>query len=214
MDDLRPIIKELKFGDFEVALEHSMTVPSANSDMVLVPVGPWILKDAELISHMTDWRQAAKDNFFAKFPPSIASFTEYLKTHKLLNADAILFMIYSRKDGFKGHIGLSQVTAKTAEIDAVMLSPSAQAQGLAKAALGVLIAWTKATLDIDNLTLEVLSTNAPARSLYSKLEFEVTTMTPLREVADGTLTLLVDCEPGEKATDLSRVLMIRRTDKS
>ncbi len=213
MDDLRPIIRGLKFSDFKVALEHSISISSANSDAVLVPVGQWILKDAELISHMTDWRQAAKNQYFAKFPPSVDSFTKYLKTHSVLSADTILFTIYSRKDGFKGHIGLSHVTAEAAEIDAVMLSPSAQGQGLAKAALGALIAWTKATLDIDNLTLEVLSTNAPAIGLYSRFRFEITTITPLRE-ADGTLTILVDCEPGKKTTELSRVVMIRRADKS
>ena len=214
MDDSRPTVSGLKFGDFELALEHSISVVPLICATVLVPVGHWILNEPELISDMTDWRQAAKDNFFARFPASTTSFTEYLKTHSLLKTNVILFMIYSEQVGFKGHLGLTQITARTAEIDAVMLSPSAQGQGLAKASLAALILWAENSLGVDTLTLEVLSCNVPAINLYSKFGFEISTSTALKEVAEGTLKLLVDSKSGEKSTGLCRILMIRRTDKS
>jgi len=211
--DSQPSADGLKFDNLDVALDHSISVGAVHGDSVLVPVGRWILDESELISEMTGWRQAAKDNFFAKFPASTASFTNYLVSHSLAKPDTVLFMIYSGEAGFKGHIGLTQITARTAEIDAVMLSASAQGQGLAEASLAALISWGKLSWGIDTLTLEVLSSNAAAISLYLKLGFEIETTTRLKKVADGTLTLLVDCEPGDYATGLNRVLMLRKAEK-
>ena len=174
MVEPQSLVNDWKLDHFELALGRSVTIESNSGDTLLVPVGYWILNDLELISEMTYWRQAARDNFFARFPASTASFTHYLKEHYLLKKNSILFMIYSEHAGFKGHIGLTQITEGAAEIDAVMLSPSAQWQGLGASSLAALILWGQETFGIDTLTLEVLSSNGPAIALYSKFGFEIT----------------------------------------
>ena len=122
-------------------------------------------------------------------------------------------MIYSEHAGFKGHIGLTQITEGAAEIDAVMLSPSAQWQGLGASSLAALILWGQETFGIDTLTLEVLSSNGPAIALYSKFGFEITDTSTLKEITDGNSQILVDCKPGEKTTELCRIRMLRKANK-
>jgi RimJ/RimL family protein N-acetyltransferase len=122
-------------------------------------------------------------------------------------------MIYSEQAGFKGHIGLTQITESTAEIDAVMLNPSAQGQGIGSSSLASLILWGQNTFGIDTLTLEVLSSNGPAIALYSKYGFEISDTATLKEITDGTSKILVDCKPGEKTTGLSRIRMSRKAKK-
>jgi len=116
-------------------------------------------------------------------------------------------MIFSIEGGFRGHLGLDQVTSQTAEIDAVMLSPSAQGRGVAKASLTTLISWSRSCLELDTLTLDVISSNENAIAMYSRLGFEVSSLSPLIELHEGPLTKLVDAKPADKTTRLSRVRM-------
>ena len=209
----RSLVNDWKLDHFKLAQGRSIPIKSNSGDIVLVPVGRWILNDLELISEMTDWRHAARDSFFARFPASTASFTHYLKELYLLNKNSILFMIYSEQAGFKGHIGLTQVTEGAAEIDAVMLKHTAQGQGIGSSSLAALILWGQETFGIDTLTLEVLSSNGPAIALYSKFGFEITDTSTLKEITDGNSQILVDCKPGEKTTELCRIRMLRKANK-
>jgi RimJ/RimL family protein N-acetyltransferase len=203
-------LRQLKFNEFDEALENSISIELSQNSLVLVPVGRWILNNPNLVNEMVEWREAAKDNFFARFLPSAGSFFEYLKSHSINKENAILFMIFSAESGFRGHIGLDEVSTKTAEIDAVMLSPSAQGRGVAKASLATLISWSRGFLELETLTLEVISNNEAAIALYSGLGFKVSTLSPLKIVHEGSLTKLVDAKPGEEAIDLSRVRMANK----
>lgn len=202
----------MKVDSFHKALDFSLPVGPREGDLVLVPVGTWILVQQQLVSQMVKWRELAKYNFFARFPPSMNSFMGYLTTHSIGKKDTILFMLYSNHEGFLGHVGLTKVSNQHAEIDAVMVDPTVHGQGLAAKALSALILWAENSIGINVLSLDVLSNNDAAIRLYSKSGFIVFSEIGLKTMGGSDFTQLVDCDAGEQSVGLSRIRMVRNSE--
>lgn len=213
MSDAKEVILNLKQSRFPDAMTRSVLIPNVDGNYFLVPIGPWILHNSELILQMCDWREISKRNFFAIFPKSVDSMTAYLESKSITRDDVVLFSIYSLEEGFQGHIGLSNVSEYCAEIDGVMLSPSLRGRGLASQSLTTLMDWAYIHLKTRLLTLNVLSSNDSAIKLYSNLGFQVQEVVSLKEVITGNMIELIDAEVGEGTSGLSRIKMFRFDDQ-
>ena len=211
MDEKGGLVRSLKHHNFKGAVNESIQIVGEDAGVRLIPVGDWILGYSDLILTMCEWRQQSSRNFFARFPSSIGSMREYLLSHSIRQNETILFVIHSESDGFQGHLGLSSITKTSAEIDAVMLSPRLRGQGLFLRALFTLVNWARRHLNTTEFVLDVLSSNEAAIGLYSRLGFKIESLTPLKEVTEGSNIQLTDCSFSERDTDLWRISMVMRT---
>ncbi len=150
----------------------------------LVPIGPWIFAKPQVIRAMTKWRTNARTMFFAQFPESVESMTEYLSSTKIQNTKSVLFLIDGEQEEFLGHLGLKNVSGEAAEIDSVMRNSRIRIPSLMSSALDELVRWSRETLHLGRLSLRVMSHNTRAIELYSRLGFQRVAEIPLLRVSE------------------------------
>ena len=198
------LLQRMKQQDFAAAQQWSIHI---NDEVCLVPIGRWILSQVDYVTEMAIWRSESRDSFFARFPFSVESFSNYLMNHAIEDQHNVTFAVMQNDSELLGHVGLSSVNGHQATIDAVMISPRNRSTGLAQVALQALINWASETLSVKHFNLEVLSSNEGAIKLYSRLGFEISSRRNLREVVDGDLTILEECTFGESNVEELKFIM-------
>lgn len=163
---------------------HSLEL-SEFANVRLTPVGPWILSQSDIVDSMTNWRAQFASNYFARFPPSTESMRAFLAKNKVESTDAILFIIEEENSRVLGHLGLKNVTPHAGEVDSVIKNPESRLPRVMECALDRLITWSQGELGVEELSLEVISHNERARSLYERLGFSVVEERALRRVTRG-----------------------------
>lgn len=159
----------------------------------LIPVGPWVLGEQDLLAKMTLWRESAMDMFFARFQASVSSTRDYLSTYSIAMPNRILFLV-EVKGRFVGHLGLSNVCRQNAEIDNVIKGEQVEPRKLMTHAVERLLVWAEHSQGIKNFRLRVISTNSRAIRLYSSLGFQLVRSDFLRESTDiPGATHLIPC---------------------
>ena len=164
----------------------------------LVPVGPWILEDKELIADMAKWRFAARANYVAQFPYSPESMRRYLETVSIADPATLLFVIERDRSEVVGHVGLRRASDLAAEIDSVMRKPDGP-PGWVRPSLAALMAWSLALLGPTELTLRVMSGNERAIGMYRNLGFRAFKEVPLRQRWEGETLFLEEVTAGQLA---------------
>ena len=188
------------------ANDHAIRIDGSIS---LIPIGNWIMNNEQYIQSMAHWRFQSRDSFFARFPLSTDTFSTYLQNHSIGNSGNITFVLMDADGTLHGHMGLSQVTAERAHIDAVLIRPESRGAGLAKSGLESLVRWGRDILGISVFDLEVLSSNRGAVSLYSSMGFTVAAKSHLRETHQGVITSLVECDEKDANVEEFKLLMSR-----
>ena len=201
----------LKVADPAAAVSLALRPPGF-PDLLLIPIGPWILDQDPVVRALATWRFENKDHFFARFPYSHEGMRRYLENFSLGESDRILFLIKSEDSQLIGHLGLAAKSASLAEVDAIMLAPSSTARGVMFGCLQELIRWSIEECEIQEFELEVLSTNDRAIKLYQKLGFREVSRSALRMTSDGEIEMLVDCSEGESDYRGERVIMELKTN--
>lgn len=135
-----------------------------------IVAGPWLLDLKSWLEQMMDAREANKEMYFSRFPPSIESLSKYLKDGALNAENQILFLISDRFGNLYGHVGLKVDNDGIAEIDNV-LRISKDLPGIMKIAIAEIMVWGVNSLGISKYFLKVISTNTRAISLYNNLGF-------------------------------------------
>ena len=162
-----------------LSLEKAMSEALVFSDsFVLVPVGAWILEDVETVAKMADWRSRARDSFLSQVDSSSDSMLWYLQEYSINDPNRILFLI-KKEDEFLGHLGLSSIVGREAEIDNVMKAQQASRTIDSSQFLKIFVdflVWAQEELGVQEFSLQVVSTNVPAIRLYRRAGFEF--MTP------------------------------------
>lgn len=203
--------ENLNFSKFKVtdpAEAMSMALrPSSLQDVVLIPIGPWILHEESVIEALAKWRFENREHFFARFPYSSEGMRRYLETLSIGRSDRILFLIQAEDGQPIGHLGLVTKGASLAEVDAIMLAPGATSKGLMFGCLRELIRWSCEVLKIQEFKLEVLSTNDRALRLYRRLGFREVSRSRLRVTINGDMEVMVDAPKEESDFPGERLIM-------
>lgn len=192
---------------------HSLEL-SEFANVRLTPVGPWILDQSDIVDSMTNWRAQFASNYFARFPPSTESMRAYLAKKKVSSTDAILFVIEEEDARILGHLGLKNVTPHVAEVDSVIKNPESRVPRVMECALDRLMTWSQSELGIEELSLEVISHNERARSLYERLGFSVVEERSLRRVTRGDFVEHQCVSPAESDVLYTCIVMRRILGRS
>ena len=178
-----------------------------------MPVGPWILEDVDLISDLAHWRAANSHMFFSQFPESTESMRQYLIDNTISDHRYVLFLIENDSGDPLGHLGLKLIGADTAEVDSVMKSPSCRTPGLMDRCLKTLVTIAGQDLKIDELRLEVVSSNSRAIGLYVVNGFREVARSPLfRTESEGHINH-IKVLPENSNVDFFSLTMMRKTDR-
>lgn len=200
-------VGQLKKHTLQDSSEMSVRV---NDRFLLVPVGDWIFTDRDTIEAMSKWRSAHMGAFFKRFESSVESMRNYLFTHAVGESNRLLFLA---KQGavFVGHLGLSNIEGRSAELDNVLKSPDwleSDDSSSMRECLRILMQWANSNLSIDNFCLNVLSSNVRAINLYEKLGFSISQRVPVKPDPNCAWgSLIDDLENSEKNNSLYRLKM-------
>jgi len=205
----RQILNLTSLSQYEAAVFHSIKLPG-HAEVSLVPIGPWIFAQPQVIREMTKWRANARTMFFAQFPESVATMSEYLSSTKIETTESVLFLIDGKQHGFLGHLGLKNISGESAEIDSVMRGSVTPTPQLMFSALYELILWSTETLHIRRLSLNVVSYNTRAIALYSRLGFECVGEIPLFRASDQDYVWHHQTESDRANVDYRCVVMEKR----
>lgn len=209
------IIKGLKSDNFDEALSKSLHFITDNGEhFSLVPVGNWILesKYVGLWEEFAQWRKHSRENFLARFNESAESTKNYLKNYSVEQENRILFTIWF-ETACIGHIGFSNISKKSAEIDNVMKSPFTDITFPMLGVMELLIQWIKDTLNIQEISLVAVGANNRAIALYERVGFVKVAEQSLKEVSAGDETRLIPCEFSERTTNTTKLTMKLRENE-
>jgi len=198
-------LNQYKAASFDDAVALQLPV---DANLSLVPVGPWILEEPDLVAKMAAWRGAAMAMFFAQFESTPSKTLGYLRGASLGQANRLLFMIV--EDGqIVGHLGFSNVTSETAELDNVMRGMRSENPLVMQLAINALVDWGFGALGLNSVILKVSSINARAIALYERCGFTVTSSVGLRRVERDGEVVLTECTDTEADADQRSLTMTR-----
>ena len=200
-------VARLKRKSFSEAKTAALPVRTGEGGTVsLVPIGPWILAETEIINLMVVWRKQAMSMFLAQFESTYGRTRSYLENLAISDQNRILFLIMI-EGRIAGHIGFSNIRDREAELDNVMKSSQPVIPGLMREASTALIDWGFRELDVRSIRLQVTSHNEPAQALYRRLGFKVESLSALRVEVQGDVVLHVPCAPEESNVPFQLVIM-------
>lgn len=203
-----------KRSTWEESLKYALPIKSQypGKQAQLVPVGQWIL-DKEFQEQwelFSIWRKHSRDHFLVRFQESASSTYKYLENFSIKLDDRILFVIV-REDIFIGHVGLSNVTDHSADLDNVMKSTTVTDVFSMREAIACLLAFAHQSLKLTQIRLTALSDNEAAINLYRRLGFETESSSPLKLVNTTRGEELVPCSQEESNIKSRLVRMLKST---
>lgn len=196
------------------AIAHSQAIMcyrAPETTVKLVPIGGWIFEESDLIETFARWRAKSMKSFFTHFTSSAESMLSYLRDYSVNDSRRILFLVVEG-DRPIGHIGLSNISEDSAELDNVIRGETVRNPNIMTWASNALISWAFTTLRVSSIYLKVQSTNSRALRLYQHLGFVEESNTPVKKMVDGDLTFHIPCEKSDADVDFSLVLMRLRND--
>lgn len=184
----------LKQDSLELARQQSLVVERGGCRLgYLVPVGPWILRAPGLVAEISKWRARAMKMFLTQFESTPLKTKEYLASQSVAVSNRILFLIEA-EGVFVGHIGLSNATTETAEVDNLMRGVAGGSTDLIEVSERTLIGWSFSVLGLKSLSLRLISYNFMAREIHASLGFVTSQRLPLNRVVFPDRTVLEPCD--------------------
>jgi RimJ/RimL family protein N-acetyltransferase len=212
-ETVEEIIRKLKVPTLEAAMDLSIPIDMQGQRIgKLVPVGSWIFSAEQLIEDFAHWRSEAMEMFFARFEASVESTREYLRVMPLGSGNRILFVIEENQE-FIGHIGISNLSRISGEIDNVLRGKSPDNKGLMLSSQRTLCHWAFDQLGLERLTLKVASYNYRAKRLYEQVGFRLISSSPLKVVSEGGIVNFVPCDMQDATVDFTSDVMELTADR-
>lgn len=202
----------LKKDTFIEALGCSLgVVDDANNKIAeLVPIGNWALDDSELLSSFAAWRQRFMRFFLTQFTASKESTSGYLKKLSIDQGNRIFFAIYVN-DILVGHIGLSNITDSSAELDNIIRGVSGGHADLMYFSEKKLLDWAFTKLKVKTIDAQVMSKNFMALSLHERFGFKLKERHNLKKITNESSICYEVCD--KEATEKFFLDIIEVTKK-
>lgn len=137
----------------------------------LVPVGDWILGDQEKIAQICAWRQKAMRMFLVQFESTYEKTYKYLKDLSIRDQGRLFFLIFDKDNRFVGHIGVSNITDHSFELDNLMRGENGGDPRLIYLSEMTLIDWAYKNLNVETSYVRVLSYNWMVLNLHEEVGY-------------------------------------------
>lgn len=185
----------MKCETFDAALNYRLDVLDEYDSKIaeLIPIGKWALKDDDLLNSFASWRKTFMRFFLTQFNASKESTANYLKNTSIAESNRVFFAIYVERK-LIGHIGLSNITARKAELDNIIRGVSGGNPDVMYFAEKTLLSWAFQTINIQSVNAQVMSKNFMALSLHERLGFKLKERHFLRKFTREKSLSLEICE--------------------
>lgn len=193
---------EIESASEEIAKDFGLL---GGTEIRLVPLGKWALQ-SPMPALVAEWRNAASGAFMTQFLATPENAGAYLNRVWIEPSESLLFGI-KMGSSFVGHLGLANVTGSSAVIDNVMKGNSASPRGLMKDAFRRVLEFSRDTLQVERVELEVLSSNTRAITLYEEVGFSRDFAHALRREQDADIVRFIKCDSADADSDLMCVGM-------
>lgn len=209
MNEINAKLSGIKFKSIEQAVEHSIPVVSSQSGKIvayLLPVGEWVLSQTALLMSIAKWRKKFMRFYLTQSETDLKSTTEYIQSKIHHDSSAIFFMIADEQNEIIGHIGFSNITAVSAELDNILLGEYTAIKDLMKDVELQSIDWIRNFLNIERIFLRVLSYNFLAINLHQECGFSLEQLVPIKRMQYSSKFIYEPCKQDE--TDLEFHLLV------
>jgi RimJ/RimL family protein N-acetyltransferase len=163
-------LQKMKTQSRRDALRLALPIDS-NGQFFLVPIGPWVLKEVQIIQLMSEWRRVHMDSFLTRFESTPKRTKTYLEEYAIKRNDRVLFLIEDSSSVVYGHLGIASVSGDSGEVDNVLKGRDTGVKSLMTIAEERLVDWAGAELGIRRLNLSVLASNFRGIRLHSRVGF-------------------------------------------
>lgn len=167
------LISDLKANSQEIAHVKALDIRDENLNTVgkLIPIGLWIEHSSPVIESIARWRAREMRNFMVQFESSFEKSKNYLVNKASKENDRLLFLILDDSGNLIGHIGISNITVESAELDNMMRGNPGGPKNLMELAEKAVIDFLFTKLNVKSIHLRVLSFNFLAISIHQRLGF-------------------------------------------
>ena len=210
MNEINMKLNTIKFSSIEQAVENSIPITSLqNGEIVahLIPVGKWILNRTKVLMSIAEWRNKYMRYYLTQFNADLENATNYIQSKIHSNSSAIFFMIADGEYKILGHIGFSNITSTTAELDNILLGEASSVRNLMQDIENQSINWIRDFLGLEKIFLKVLSYNFLAIELHEMCGFQVEDRLPIRKVHNFKQSRYEPCLFEESNLDFQCLIM-------
>jgi RimJ/RimL family protein N-acetyltransferase len=172
-DSQARLIKDFKTNSFDSACLKALVIHDENLTVVghLIPLGLWIETQPHIIISISEWRARDMKNYLVQFDCTFEKTKAYLMEKSIKETDRLLFLIVDKSENFIGHLGLSNVSKVTAELDNLMRGNPGGPKNFMELAEKTVIEFAFKELRVKCISLRVLSFNFLAISIHQRLGF-------------------------------------------
>ena len=143
--------------------------------------------DTGVLDKIVDWRNRFRTAFKTQFTATKADTREWLQRDVIASPSRVLFLVMV-EDTFVGHVGLTNITDETAELDNILRGERIGHPNCFVFALRTLMNFAFNQLAVDRIESKVFSDNARAVRLYKKLKMiELSTSPLVKHEQDGRI---------------------------
>lgn len=176
---------------------RSIEIPEYGS---LVPLCVALKDNEDLLTKLTEWRNANVDAYPTQFLASIESTRNWFQKGLIENEGRILFLIVTNSGDSVGHIGFNSCINEIGnfEIDNVVRGVAEAPKGIMTAAMMSLLEWARKIIPVESFNLRVMGHNEHAINFYLRNGFVKKATIPLRKVISETSTLFLEINDGSK----------------
>lgn len=210
MNEINAKLNTVKFNSIEQAVENSISIISSqNGEIVahLIPVGEWILSRTKVLMSIAEWRNRYMRFYLTQFDADLANATNYIQSKIHSNSSAIFFMIADKQYKFIGHIGFSNISSTSAELDNILLGEASSVRNLMQDIENQSINWIRDFLSLEKIFLKVLSYNFLAIDLHEMSGFQVEERVPIRKMFYFNQQRYEPCLPEESNLEFHCLMM-------
>jgi RimJ/RimL family protein N-acetyltransferase len=139
----------------------------------LKPVNKKLIKEVEIVNSLTKWREKFTRYFLTQFQPTIQRTVNWLNNVVVASDNKVLFLIYNENNKLIGHIGLSNISVDSVEIDNLVRGEVGGDKDLIFFSEIALIDWVFYQLNVPLIVLNVFSNNFLAINLHKEVGFSI-----------------------------------------
>jgi RimJ/RimL family protein N-acetyltransferase len=159
------------------------------------------LDQSDVISKLTDWRNANMANFLTSFEATTVRTRSWLKNVLLQSRGQMLWLVYDQNGFLVGHFGFKNLTSENVLLDNAMRGERRGHPKLLVSAGKTLVQWIWQETSAQRIEAYVMADNAPSIMMNRQIGFQGWKRHPLiKRIIEGDTHWDIG-EKGEKSPD-------------
>ena len=141
------------------------------------------LSNESLMLELRDWYESSCNYFLSRVYPTIQNVQRLVQLSYIDDETSILFYIHTKSGRRVGHIGLTRINSRSAELCFMVRGRSGGNPNLIEYAERALLQFCFESLELQNVYLTVIDTNHDVIDIHKRLGFRVISQQSLQMIS-------------------------------